>query len=225
MLAGFNVLGLPAGNTGCQMGGWFRQDIKTPDDVRGLKFRIGGLAGQVWQKVGAVRQQIAAGDIYPALERGTIDAAEWIGPLSTTSGSVPQDRPSSTTSRLVGGRIERQRYREPGRVGRPDQAVQGDLALRGGLGEPLGPCQVRHREPAGVAALGSPGRPATPLLARADGGVPRAEEQLYVELSAKDAVFKRLHDHLRAFREEAYLWYQVADYSFDTFQIRSRGKG
>ncbi|HEU4518708.1 MAG TPA: TRAP transporter substrate-binding protein, partial [Microvirga sp.] len=75
-----NIHALPGGNTGCQMGGWFRKEIKTVSDLQGLKMRIGGLAGQVIQKLGAVPQQIAAGDIYPALERGTIDAAEWVGP-------------------------------------------------------------------------------------------------------------------------------------------------
>ena len=68
------------GNTGAQMGGWFRKEIKTVDDLKGLKFRIGGLGGMVLAKLGVIGQQIAGGDIYPALERGTIDAAEWVGP-------------------------------------------------------------------------------------------------------------------------------------------------
>src|SRR6266699_3749190 len=76
----FNVYSFPAGNTGCQMGGWFRREIKDVGDLRGLKFRIGGFAGLTIQKLGGVPQQIAGGDIYPALERGTIDAAEWVGP-------------------------------------------------------------------------------------------------------------------------------------------------
>jgi len=62
------------------MGGWFRKEIKTLDDLKGLKMRIPGIGGQIWAKLGAVPQQIAGGDIYPALERGAIDAAEWIGP-------------------------------------------------------------------------------------------------------------------------------------------------
>ena len=74
------VIGFPCGNTGTQMGGWFRKEIKTVADLSGLKMRIGGIAGQVLQKVGVVPQQIAGGDIYPALEKGTIDAAEWVGP-------------------------------------------------------------------------------------------------------------------------------------------------
>src|SRR5712671_5013429 len=76
----FNILGLPAGNTGCQMGGWFRKEIKEVADLKGLKMRIGGFAGTVIAKVGCVPQQIAGGDIYAALEKGTIDGAEWVGP-------------------------------------------------------------------------------------------------------------------------------------------------
>ena len=77
---GFNCTLFPAGNTGTQMGGWFRKEIKTVADLKGLKFRMGGYAGRVMQKLGVVPQQIAGGDIYPALEKGTIDGAEWVGP-------------------------------------------------------------------------------------------------------------------------------------------------
>jgi TRAP-type mannitol/chloroaromatic compound transport system substrate-binding protein len=78
--AGYNIVNFPCGNTGCQMGGWFRKEIKTVMDLQGLKFRVGGFAGQVLSKLGVVPQQIPGGDVYPALEKGTIDAAEWVGP-------------------------------------------------------------------------------------------------------------------------------------------------
>src|SRR5438132_10207863 len=77
---GYNIYRIPAGNTGAQMGGWYRKEMKSPADWKGLKMRIGGFAGKVIEKMGAVPQQIAGGDIYPALEKGTIDAAEWVGP-------------------------------------------------------------------------------------------------------------------------------------------------
>src|SRR5258708_2598199 len=77
---GYNIYNIPAGQTGAQMGGWFRKELKTVEDLKGLKFRIGGWAGSVVKKLGVVPQQIGGGDIYPALEKGTIDAAEWVGP-------------------------------------------------------------------------------------------------------------------------------------------------
>ena len=80
LFAKSNIVSIPCGNTGTQMGGWFRKEIKTAADLKGLKMRIGGFAGAVLTKLGSVPQQIPGGDIYPALEKGTIDAAEWIGP-------------------------------------------------------------------------------------------------------------------------------------------------
>ena len=76
----YGIINFQGGNTGAQMGGWFRKELKSVQDLSGLKMRIGGFAGRVMQKLGLVPQQIAGGDIYPALEKGTIDAAEWIGP-------------------------------------------------------------------------------------------------------------------------------------------------
>ena len=80
LLKEYNTHSIPTGSTGAQMGGWFRKEIKSTEDFKGLKFRIGGFAGTIIAKVGGAPQQIAAGDIYPALEKGTIDAAEWVGP-------------------------------------------------------------------------------------------------------------------------------------------------
>ena len=76
----YGIVNFLGGNTGTQMGGWFRKEIKTVKDLDGVKMRIGGFAGRVMQRLGVVPQQIAGGDIYPALEKGTIDAAEWVGP-------------------------------------------------------------------------------------------------------------------------------------------------
>lgn len=80
VLSDFNIMSFPAGNTGAQMGGWWRKEVKTVGDVKGIKFRIPGLGGVVWSRLGLVPQAIAGGEIYPALERGTIDGAEWVGP-------------------------------------------------------------------------------------------------------------------------------------------------
>jgi len=75
-----NVIPFPCGNVGTQMGGFYRKEINTVQDLQGLKIRIGGLGGVILRKLGAVPQQLPPSDIYSALERGTIDASEWIGP-------------------------------------------------------------------------------------------------------------------------------------------------
>src|SRR4051812_34026762 len=78
--ARYNMINFPGGNTGSQMGGWFRKELKSAADVKGLKFRIGGFAGRIIERMGGVPQNIPSGEIYQALEKGTIDAAEWVGP-------------------------------------------------------------------------------------------------------------------------------------------------
>ena len=74
----YNIINFPAGNTGVQMGGWFRKEIKSVADMKGLKFRVGGFAGKVIERMGGVPQNIPGGEIYQSLEKGTIDASEWI---------------------------------------------------------------------------------------------------------------------------------------------------
>lgn len=76
----YNIVNFPGGNTGAQMGGWFRNEIHNLEDLKGLKMRIPGIGGKIMAKLGVLPQTLAGGDIYPALERGTIDATEWVGP-------------------------------------------------------------------------------------------------------------------------------------------------
>jgi TRAP-type mannitol/chloroaromatic compound transport system substrate-binding protein len=78
--AHYNIIHFPMGNTGAQMGGWYRKEIKSVADVKGMKMRIGGFSGKVFERMGGVPQNIPGGEIYQALEKGTIDAAEWVGP-------------------------------------------------------------------------------------------------------------------------------------------------
>lgn len=78
--AQYNIINFPGGNTGAQMGGWYRKPIKSLEDMKGLKMRIGGFAGKVIERLGSIPQNLPGGEIYQALEKGTIDAAEWVGP-------------------------------------------------------------------------------------------------------------------------------------------------
>jgi TRAP-type mannitol/chloroaromatic compound transport system substrate-binding protein len=80
LYADFNIVNFPGGNTGAQMGGWFRREIGGLRDLKGLKMRIPGLGGQVMDRLGVSVQVLPGGEIFPALERGAIDATEWVGP-------------------------------------------------------------------------------------------------------------------------------------------------
>jgi TRAP-type mannitol/chloroaromatic compound transport system substrate-binding protein len=79
--APFNVVPRPQGNTGVQMGGWFRKEMKSIDDYKGLKMRIPGLGGKVIAKAGGTVVLLPGGEIFTSLERGVIDATEWVGPM------------------------------------------------------------------------------------------------------------------------------------------------
>jgi TRAP-type mannitol/chloroaromatic compound transport system substrate-binding protein len=76
----YNIMMFPMGNTGSQMGGWWRREIKSVADIKGVKFRTGGFPGRVWERLGGIAANIPGGEIYSALEKGTVDAAEWVGP-------------------------------------------------------------------------------------------------------------------------------------------------
>ncbi len=78
--ADFGIRTFPAVSTGCQMGGWFREPVGSLADLQGIRMRIPGIGGEIMARLGVTVQTLAGGDIYPALERGAIDATEWIGP-------------------------------------------------------------------------------------------------------------------------------------------------
>ena len=123
-LKAYNCYGIPGGNTNCQMGGWFLKQITKMDDLKGLKFRLGGFAGKIMQRVGVVPQQIAGGDIYPALEKGTIDGAEWVGLDVLREARLPQGGEVLPLSGLVGAELVPHVRRQPGQVEQLAAALQ-----------------------------------------------------------------------------------------------------
>ena len=85
LYAPFNLLPIPCGNTGVQMGGWFNKEINSVDDLKGLKMRIPGMGGEVMQRAGATQITVPASEIFTALQTGAIDAADWVGPYNDLS--------------------------------------------------------------------------------------------------------------------------------------------
>ncbi len=118
-----NLIAYPCGNTGAQMGGWFRKEIKSVADMQGVKMRIGGFGGKVISKIGVVPQQIAGGEIYQALEKGTIDAAEWVGPYDDEKLGFYKVAPLLLLSRLVGRRRHAAHHDQHGEMGRTSAAL------------------------------------------------------------------------------------------------------
>ena len=219
------AIGFPGGNTGAQMGGWFRKEIKEVADLRGLKFRIGGLAGQVLAKLGATPQQIAGGDIYPALERGTLDAAEWVGPYDDEKlGFSKVARFYYYPGWWEGGvamhfLVNQQRWSD---LPEPYQAAFMNAAAYVNA-DVLAKYDARN--PAALKRIVAQGAQLRPFSQPVMDASLKAWTELAAELSGASADFKRVHDNLSAFRSDQYLWAQIAEYSFDSFQIRNRTRG
>jgi len=221
----YNIYSLPAGNTACQMGGWFRKEIKTVDDLKGLKFRIGGFAGQVLQKLGVVPQQIAGGEIYPALEKGTIDAAEWVGPYDDEKlGFQKVARYYYYPGWWEGGtmihvffNINAWNQLPPAYKAALTAACQAANMWMLSKYDASNPGALKR-----LVAGGAQLRPFTGPVLEACWN---ASNEVYAEVSAKNPAFKKIYDAMIAFRGDQYLWWQVAEYTYDTFLIRMRARG
>jgi hypothetical protein len=179
------------------MGGWFRKEIKTLDDVKGLKMRIPGIGGQVWAKLGAVPQQIAGGDIYPALERGTIDGAEWVGPYDDEKLGFYKVAPYYYYPGFweAGSNSDRRRSTDALRhlQGCPETVaadVNNDMMA------------LRSTQPAGLAPSRGSRRPAAAYRKSGGGG---RQPELYDEFrmrSSRSTTIKA--------SDERYLWFRVS---------------
>ncbi len=218
----FNIHAIPAGNTGCQMGGWFRKEIKTVADLNGVKMRIGGFAGTVMAKLGVVPQQIAGGDIYPALEKGTLDACEWVGPYDDEK---------------LGFQKVAQYYYYPGwweggamlhnfinieKWNSLTPTYKSIVRTASEMANTWMQSKYDAGNPAALKRLVAGGAQLRPFTAEVLDACLKAANEVYAETSAKNADFKKVHEHMAAFRNDQYLWWQVAEYTFDTFQIRTR---
>ncbi|KPL54849.1 TRAP transporter substrate-binding protein [Prosthecomicrobium hirschii] len=222
--AKYNFIGLPGGNTGSQMGGWFRKEIKTVDDLKGLKMRIAGFAGQVLAKLGGVPQQLAGGDIYPALEKGTIDAAEWVGPYDDEKlGFVKVAPYYYYPGWWEGGAmleffINKDAYAE---LPKPYQAAVQSAAAMANVH-----MQAKYDavNPAAIKRLAAGGAQLKPFPSEVMEACFKASNEIYAEVVAKNPGFKKIYDSITAFRGDQYLWFQISEYTYDTFMMVQQRK-
>lgn len=215
--AGYNIINFPGGNTGVQMGGWYRKEIKSLADMKGLKMRIGGFAGRVIERMGAVSQSIPGGEVYQALEKGTIDAVEWIGPYDDEKLGFykvapyyyypgwweggPQIDFFINTKAYAGLPAEYKAIIEAAAaVAHVDMQARYDAK---------NPAALKSLVKAGVKVLPFP----KPVLDEAF----KQSMQLYDELSAKNPNWKKVYEDYAAFRREQNLWFRFAESSFDRY--------
>jgi TRAP-type mannitol/chloroaromatic compound transport system substrate-binding protein len=221
----FDIYAIPAGNTGAQMGGWFRKEINDVSDLKGLKMRIGGFAGVVLQNLGAVPQQISGSDLYSALEKGTIDAAEWVGPYDDQKLGLYKVAkyyyyPSWWEGcGMVHNFINLNKWNELSTTYKSIIRSASALANEWML------AKYDANNPAALKYLVADGAQLRPFNQAVLEASYKAANQVFAKTSAGNADFKKAYDSMVAFRGDEYLWWQVAEYTFDTFQIRMRTRG
>jgi TRAP-type mannitol/chloroaromatic compound transport system substrate-binding protein len=222
----YNIVQFPAGNTGTQMGGWFRKEIKTVEDLKGLKFRIAGIAGQILTKLGVVPQQLAGGDIYPALEKGTIDAAEWVGPYDD--------------EKLGFNKVAKYYYYPGWWEGGPQVSLYVNNAQWASLPKPyqaaleaasaecnnwmLGRYDAQN--PVALKKLVASGTQLRPFPRAVMEACFDATNEVYAEVAASNPKFKKVYDSWVKYRDDQLLWFRVAEGTFDNFMsAASQRKG
>ena len=213
----YNIINFAAGNTGAQMAGWFRKELKSVADIKGLKMRIGGFAGKVLERLGGVPQNIPGGEIYQSLEKGTIDAAEWVGPYDDQKLGFNKVAPF---------------YYYPGWW---EGGPQIDVFINQKAYDALSAEYKAIVESAAAYAH-------TDMQAKYDAKNPAALKQLvaggsklfrfpkdvldaafkesmalYSDLSGKNPNWKKVYDDYAAFRRDQNLWFRFAESGFDDF--------
>ncbi len=221
----YKAIAFPGGNTGCQMGGWFRKEIKTPADLNGVKMRIGGFAGKVMQKLGLVPQQIAGGDIYPALEKGTIDAAEWVGPYDDEKLGFNKVAPFFYYPGWWEGGAALHFAVNLDKWNALPKTYQSIFKTASALANVDMVAKYDALNPAALKRLVQGGAQVRPYSQEVLEACYKAAQEVYAETAAANPKFKKVYDHMMAFRSDQYLWWQLAEYGFDTFMIRQRAKG
>ena len=218
-LVPYKVNNFTAGNTGTQMGGWFRKEVSKPSDLDGLKMRIGGFGGAVLQKLGAVPQQIAGGDIYPSLEKGTIDAAEWIGPYDDEKLGFNKVAPFYYYPGWWEGGAMINFCTNLDKFNALPKHYQ--AALRAATAYANVEMQAKYdagNVPAlkRLVAAGTKLRPFSPEIMEACW---KAANDVYAEINAKNDKFKKVYESWNKFLGEQKQWFRVAEQTYDNFNL------
>ena len=214
---GYNIINFPGGNTGTQMGGWYRKEIKSLEDIKGLKFRVGGFAGKVIARMGGVPQNIPGGEIYQSLEKGTIDAAEWVGPYDD--------------EKLGFAKVAKYYYYPGFWEGGPQLVTMVNKAewdklpkeyqniLEAACWEANTWMVAKYdaQNPAALKKLVGSGTQLRAFSKEIMVASYKAALEVYKEASEKSPHFKKIYESMTAFRTEQLLWFRVAEKGFDDF--------
>jgi len=215
--AKYSIVNFPGGNTGAQMGGWYRKEIKTVADMKGLKMRIGGFAGRILERMGGVPQNIPGGDIYPALEKGTIDAAEWVGPYDDLKLGLNKVAPNYYYPGWWEGGpqldffINQKAYDA---LSAENKAIVESAASEAHIA-----MQARYdaRNPAALKQLVAAGAKLRAFSNDILADAFKHSMDVYEELNAKNEDWKKIYADYAKFRADQNLWFRFTEATFDRF--------
>jgi len=215
----YNIINFPAGNTGTQMGGFFRKEIKTPADFKGLKMRIGGTGGLPLQKLGVIPQQIPGGDIYPALEKGTIDAAEWVGPYDDEKLGLYKVAKNYYYPGWWEGGPELDLYVNIKAFN--DLPKDYQSILESACAEANSDMMAKYDalNPPALKRLIGAGVKLQAFSNEIMAACYKATVEVYDDIATKNAKFKKVYEPWKKFLFDEISWFQVAENRFDNFMI------
>ncbi|WP_280150704.1 TRAP transporter substrate-binding protein [Piscinibacter sp. XHJ-5] len=217
-----NIVNFPMGNTGAQMGGWYRKEIKTLADIKGLKMRIGGFGGAVLARIGGVPQNIPGGEIYQALEKGTIDAAEWVGPYDDQKLGFNKVAPYYYYPGWWEGGPQLSLYVN-------SKAYEGLSAeykhiIEAAASHAHVQMQARYdaRNPVALKQLVASKSKLVAFPKPVMDAAFKAALEVYAELNASNPSWKKIYEDYSAFRKEQNLWFRFTEATFDAYMQRAQ---
>jgi TRAP-type mannitol/chloroaromatic compound transport system substrate-binding protein len=217
-----NFVGLIGGDTGSQMGGFWRQEIRSLADLRGKKFRVGGFGGRVMERIGVVPQMIPGGEIYQALERGTIDAAEWVGPYDDEKLGLQRVAQFYAYPGFWEGGAQLEFWIHKPAYDRLSAEYKAILTSAASHAHTVMCARYDYRNPEAIKKLVAGGTRLFRFPRDVMDGAFKAATDLYAEISEKNAAFKKVHDDYMAFRRDSNLWFRFSEASYDTFMQAQR---
>jgi len=218
----YGIKAILAGDTGCQMGGWWRKEIKSVADLKGVKFRIGGMAGLIMAKLGVVPQLIGGPDIYPALEKGTIDAAEWVGPYDDEKlGFNKVAKFYYYPGFWEGGPMLHTLVNQKKWDELP-KSYQAALSTACAEANVWMPAKYDELNPQALRRLVGGGTVLRPFPRSVMEAAEKAAYQLYDELKGKSKHWARAYPEWLKFRNEQFLWFRVAEHTYDSYAFNSK---
>ncbi len=213
----FNVINFPAGNTGAQMGGWFKKEVKSLSDLNGLKMRIPGLGGKVMSRLGVNVQVLPGGEVFLALDRGAIDAAEWVGPYDDEKLGLNKAAPYYYYPGWwePGATLELQINKSQwDKLPQEYQEVIKTAAMEANLNM-LSKYDALNRN--SLQSILTSGTKLIPYSKEILQAAQKAALDIYEENASKDTTFKEIYEEWNEFRSLISQWNKINELSFANF--------